>query len=202
MICYQIKDKIMAMQLLYVTTNRKKVSEIQQFITQSGADIELLPEPLELTEIQSLDQQAIALDKAQQAFHVFKRPLIIDDAGIFFERYNQFPGTLSKFVMEGMGFEGVKRLFDEGDRARFQLTLVYVNEQGEPFCFEGTTEGTLVKPAQMADPDYKLFNEYFVPDNQPGGGKKTVAQLKEAGGSFYRIDAFKKFLQWFSENKE
>src|SRR3972149_6956296 len=97
-------------ELHYVTTNPGKFTEIADYLHTASPQITLKQFSPDITEIQTTDQLAIAVDKAKKAWDLLKKPLLLDDAAIYFEKYHKFPGTLSKFVSEGIGFEGLKRL--------------------------------------------------------------------------------------------
>lgn len=182
----------------YVTSNPAKFEEIQAFLAQHHClNLELRHKSMDLQEIQTLDQQFLAKDKARKAWEMLKKPVLIDDGAIYFARYNNFPGPLAKFVAQGLGFEGLKRIIDDGDRATRVLYLAYCDGP-EPILFEGRSEGTLIKPAQCGDPRLP-YNAFFVPD----GSEQTNAQMRhlvaQHGHHFYRIKALQKFLEWINK---
>lgn len=183
----------------YVTSNVAKFQEVQEFLAHHHYDyIELRHESIDLEEIQTLDQEFLACDKARKAWDVLKKPLLIDDGAIYFARYNNFPGPLAKFVAQGLGFEGLKRLIEDGDRATRVLYLAYYNGQGQPVLFEGKSEGTLIKSTDQGDPRLP-YNALFIPD----GAEQTSAQMSglvaQHGQHFYRIKALQKFLDWIKD---
>jgi non-canonical purine NTP pyrophosphatase (RdgB/HAM1 family) len=183
----------------YATTNQGKFEEVDRYLKLHAPDITLELVALDVQEIQSIDQQEIAFDKAQKAWALVKRPLLIDDAAVYFEKYHLFPGTLSKFVSKGLGFEGIKRLIDVGDRAHFLLYLIYIEGLDSYHIFEGRCEGHLIKPERFDAHPSLPFDTYFIPD----GASKTYAQLrgtKEEAMYLYRLRALKKFLDWFKSS--
>jgi non-canonical purine NTP pyrophosphatase (RdgB/HAM1 family) len=183
--------------IAYVTTNTGKFKDVHDFCAIHAPDITLEQVPIEIEEIQSIDQKAIAIDKVKKAWEIAKRPLLIDDAAIYFERYNKFPGTLSKFVFKGIGFEGIKRLIDEGDKAFFLLYLVYITGPDEIYIFEGRADGILTKPDVFDATPELPFDTFFIPN----GSTKTYSKLRgtsEWHKYFYRLCAFKKFIAWYN----
>jgi len=183
--------------LHYVTTNTGKFNEVKRFIEALEPSLSLVQAPVDIQEIQTLDQSAIALDKAKQAWNAVQKPLLIDDAGIYFERYRQFPGTLSKFVWEALGLEGINSLIHEGDPAYFLLTMVYVEGPDAFHVFEGRCNGRLTKPEVFNGDPSLPFDLFFIPEDQ----QKTYLELKKDFETFqqfnYRIRALKAFLQWY-----
>jgi XTP/dITP diphosphohydrolase len=185
----------MKMKLSYVTGNNGKFEEVRDYLTHVKSSIELVQMPLSLIEIQSMDQKAVALDKARQAYAQLKRPLIVDDAAIYFEKYNQFPGVLTRYVYEGIGMDGIFKLVEPGDRAYFLLYLVYVDADGRETVFEGRCAGAIVHPPVFkAHPDLP-FDDIFLPD----GSELSYADLFGTPGFAqfaYRLQAIKAFCEW------
>lgn len=188
------KKKKQHMKLCYVTGNNGKFEEVRDFLAREHSSVELEQVPLPMFEIQSMDQKAVALDKACQAYAVLKRPLIVDDAAIYFTKYNQFPGVFTRYVYTGIGMDGMFKLVKPGDRAYFLLYLVYVDGQGREHVFEGRCDGVIVRPAVFkAHPDLP-FDDIFKPD----GSELSYADLfgTPAFAQFaYRLKAVKAFIE-------
>jgi non-canonical purine NTP pyrophosphatase (RdgB/HAM1 family) len=145
---------------------------------------------------------AIAIDKAKKAWEILQKQLLVDDAAIYFEKYHKFPGTMTKFVAEGIGFDGLKRLIDEGDRATFLLYIVYMESADQYHVFEGKCSGKLVKPDEFTGNPSLPFDVFFVPD----GADVTYADMRSDQSHYsdfyYRIRALKQFLTWLSEHEK
>ena len=186
------------MKIYYVTGNDGKFEEVSRFVRQENVALELIQARLPITEIQSMDQKEVALDKARQAFAQLKKPLLVDDAAIYFEKYNQFPGVFTRYIYTGIGMEGMFKLTQPGDRAYFLLYLVYVDELGRAQVFEGRQGGRIVHPAQFtAHPDLP-FDDIFIPD----GSDRSYADLfhaPEFAQFSYRLAAIKSFLASFAD---
>ncbi len=82
----------MLKELFFVTTNPRKFHDIKGWLAQMAPEIELKQVFIELPELQSLDMHEVAFEKAKHAWNSIKKPLIIDDSGLYLERYNNFPG--------------------------------------------------------------------------------------------------------------
>lgn len=187
----------MSKKLYYVTSNSGKFQEVAQYLKKSHPEIEMDQLSLDIEEIQTTDQMKIAIDKAQKAWQLIKEPLLLDDAAIYFNRYNKFPGTLSKFVSLGMGFEGIKQIFDEGDKAYFLLYMIYIDGPESYQVFEGRCDGYLTKPKTFDAHPELPYDAYFIPSNET----LTYAQLRNtplATKYLYRLQALKKFLEWYT----
>lgn len=186
------------MKIAYVTGNQGKYQEVSDYLAREHSAVQLEQVSLPIHEIQSLDQRAVALDKARQAYQALQRPLLVDDAAIYYCKYNQFPGVFTRYVYTGIGMEGMFKLIEPGDRAYFLLYLVYVDGRGNEHVFEGRCDGSITKPAVFkAHPDLP-FDDIFIPD----GSLLSYADLfgTPAFSDFaYRLQAIKKFVQWLAE---
>lgn len=186
-------------ELYHVTSNPGKFGEVSTYIQSHAPHITLKQFDADIEEIQSTDAMAIAVDKAKKAWAKLQKPLILDDAGVYFNKYNNFPGTLSKYVSQGIGFEGIKRLIDNGDRAMFLLYVVYIDAPDSIHIFEGKTEGHLIKPENFQGNTHLPYDVYFVPD----GSTQSYAQLRqnftENAHYFYRVRGITKFLEWYNK---
>ena len=67
-----------------------------QYIFRDAFNI--IGKKLDIPEIQTLNQKEVAIDKARKAYEILKQPLIVDDSGFFVNKYNNFPGVLTKFI--------------------------------------------------------------------------------------------------------
>ncbi len=182
-------------EIYYVTGNPGKFDEVKRYIESNEPTIELKQFNADTPEPQTLDQHYIAKVKARAAWDMLQKPLIVDDSGIFFDAYKDFPGTLTKFVHAGIGLEGAFTLTKENNKATFRLSLVYIDGPENMQLFEGICPGQLVRPRASAPPTLP-WDAIFLPD----GSDKTYAELRGTPGEdeyFYRIRALKAFLTWF-----
>ncbi|MBX9830676.1 hypothetical protein K2X40_01865 [Candidatus Babeliales bacterium] len=185
----------MSFELYYVTGNAGKFEEVERFLSTYAPEIKLLQADVDLQEQQTDDQLAIALHKAQQAWDLLGKPLLVDDAGVYFDKYHKFPGTMTKFLYQGIGFDGIFKLVEHGDRARFFLYLIYVDGPTSFHTFEGECLGQVVKPAVFNAHPRLPFDDIFLPD----GSDKTYVEMRHDDNFdlfAYRLHAVKKFVQW------
>ncbi|WP_254840063.1 non-canonical purine NTP pyrophosphatase [Natronomonas marina] len=113
--------------LYYVTTNEGKVREAEEYLD----DVVALD--YDYPEIQSDSMAAIAAEGARAAHRHADAPVIVDDAGLFLEDFEGFPGPYSAYVEDTLGVERVGRLArrEDATRARFRCVVAYCD--GEPF---------------------------------------------------------------------
>ncbi len=126
------------MTLRYVTTNPGKVREAEEYLDAVTAL------DYDYTEVQAPDLETVAAHGAREAFAHADEPVIVDDAGLFVEPLDGFPGPYSSYVEDtlGVGLTGqVARAAvadrDDGEddavaRAAFRCVIGYCD--GEDFA--------------------------------------------------------------------
>jgi len=179
--------------IYYVTGNSNKFETVARYLERCAPEIQLIPAPgYDLREIQTIDQRVVAIDKARQAWELVKKPILVDDDGIYFDKYRDFPGVFTKYVYEGLGIDGLYQLVEQGDAATCKVQMVYWYGDEQYEVFEGVCCGTInAKPSYTADPGDPMFI--------PAGSTQSCAELYASGEwepYDYRIDALKKFLVW------
>jgi non-canonical purine NTP pyrophosphatase (RdgB/HAM1 family) len=187
-------------EIYYATSNSGKFDEVARYCKQHVSQFMLRQFDHDMPELQSRNQQIIAINKAELAWNVLQKPVLVDDSGIYFDRYDQFPGTLTKYIYQGIGFEGLLKLVNPGDKASFLLTMVYIEGPGQFQLFEGRCEGQIIHPTNFNTEPALPFDAIFVPANET----RTYAELRHTADESrfsYRIRALQKFLAWYQARK-
>ena len=99
------------MTLWFMTTNEGKVAEAREHFSHFGIPVRQFE--FEATEPQSDDLEIVALSKLEQAIPHLPEPddmLLVEDAGLFIDSLNGFPGVYSSYVLETLGVQGVLTL--------------------------------------------------------------------------------------------
>lgn len=149
----------------FCTGNKSKLKEANEYINSKVKDVFLYSNKIDFTEIQSISQQEILLDKMKQAISKTNRPFIIDETGIYFNKYNNYPGTLTKYVIKSLGIEGIKRLLSDTDNtAYFKTTILYSENKQKYKFFEGVLQGRIVIDENKIDNNDFPFSSIFIPD--------------------------------------
>jgi XTP/dITP diphosphohydrolase len=156
------------MELLFVTGNQHKVSEANAIGALYGIKFRL--KQISLPEIQADDVADVARAAAKHARQKIKKPLIVEDSGLFIHALNGFPGAYSAFAYEKLGCDGMLKLMEavKDRKATFKCAIGYSG--GEEKIFEGKVEGSITE-CKMGD---KGFG--FDPIFSPEGHDKTFAQ--------------------------
>ena len=114
--------------LRYVTTNPGKVREAERYLPDGS--VERLD--FDYTEVQADELGPIAAQGAREAYRHADGPVLVDDAGLFVEGLDGFPGPYSSYVEETLGVERVHEIAAELDdrRAAFRCVLGYCDGEG------------------------------------------------------------------------
>lgn len=157
-----------------VTGNRGKIAEARLAL---GREIEAVE--VDLPEIQGLDLLEILQQKAEVAWEIVQRPLVVEEAGLELLALNGFPGPLVKWMLEAVGAEGVaKTAHALGDpRAVARCALLYRDAERRGVA-EGSTCGTLVLPGR-GEHGFG-WDPVFLPDGETRTFAELVGQEKDA----------------------
>ncbi|MFC2175290.1 RdgB/HAM1 family non-canonical purine NTP pyrophosphatase [archaeon] len=122
-------------------------------------------------EIQADSLEEVAVFSIKHAFKELGEPCFVEDAGLFIEALNGFPGVYSKPVWERIGLTGVLKLLEgaEGRSAVFRAVIAYHNG-GEIQTFKGECKGTISETIR-GEQGFG-FDPIFVPE----GREKTFAE--------------------------
>ncbi|MBI4032592.1 non-canonical purine NTP pyrophosphatase [Candidatus Berkelbacteria bacterium] len=153
------------MDVVFVTSNENKAREAREIL---GVPIEI--QKLDLDEIQGMELEPIIRHKLQQAWDVLKRPVLVDDVGLYFEAWGGFPGPFVRFAAETMTEAGIARALGDDRRLRYVVTVGYTD--GERTLFgSGEIRGTFTHEPRGTN------GWGFDPFLLPNGEDQTYAQM-------------------------
>jgi len=114
--------------LNFVTTNPGKIREATAYL-----DDEVVQFDFDYPEVQADDLGTVAAHGAREAYRAADGPVIVDDAGLFIDAFDGFPGPYSSYVEDRVGIERVWRLTEPEDDhgAAFKTVIAYCD--GEDF---------------------------------------------------------------------
>ena len=99
------------MTLWFMTTNEGKVAEAREHFSHFGIPVRQFE--FEAIEPQTDDLEIVALSKLEQAIPHLPEPddmLLVEDAGLFINALNGFPGVYSSYVLETLDVHGILTL--------------------------------------------------------------------------------------------
>jgi XTP/dITP diphosphohydrolase len=204
--------------LRYVTTNEGKIREAREYIDCEQFDYDY-------TEVQSADIATVAAYGAREAHREADDPVLVDDAGLFVDSLDGFPGPYSSYVEDTLGIERVQRLVaeEENRRAAFRCVLAYCDgdefgaspdpvdrddralaaagDAGESGAglpvklFEGIVRGRIVPARGEGGFGYDPIFEHE-------GTTMAEMGIDEKNAISHRGRALAKFGEWFAERGE
>jgi len=181
-------------ELLFVTRNKHKFEEALHVLLPLGIKLKQLP--VKRVEIQSDDLGEIALIGARSAVEVLKKPLVVEDAGLFINSLNGFPGPFSSYVYKTIGVKGVLKLMEDVDdrSAYFKSVVAFCSPDGMCRMFIGEVHGEIAYEARGSGGFG--FDPIFIPYESDG---RTFAEMSIAEKSLFshRARAFREFGRWF-----
>jgi XTP/dITP diphosphohydrolase len=101
---------------------------------------------IDLLEVQTNDMLAVSRMKAIEAYTIVQWPVLVDDSGIYFDAYQDFPWVFTKYIFWSLWTEWLQKLFidQQNHKAYYQCVLSYMDETlQEPQQFVGTVPGIM-----------------------------------------------------------
>ena len=128
-----------AIMIYFVTGNEGKFEEAQKILG------EVEQRNLGYVEIQADTLEEVTLFGMKEVMEKSEGAVMIEDAGLFIEALNGFPGVYSAYVFGTIGNEGILKLMDgaEDRRAVFRSVLGYAEPGMEPVIFKGELWGEI-----------------------------------------------------------
>lgn len=173
--------------LYFVSSNNHKYQEAKTILDSFGIKLGFFKSNLE--EIQSNSLKEIAISKANDAFSKCKKPIIIEDDGIFINSLNGFPGPYSSYIFKTIGNKGILNLLKQNRKAKFVSIITYCDKNILE-SFHAKIDGSISKYVKGKGWGY---DPIFIPNNL----KKTFAELNNKNELSHRYKALKKFSKWY-----
>ncbi|ACP35799.1 non-canonical purine NTP pyrophosphatase, rdgB/HAM1 family [Sulfolobus islandicus Y.G.57.14] len=174
-----------------VTSNENKFMELKELAKSFNIELEQLKG--EKIEIQSDNLEEISKTAAYLAYLTFRRPLIVDDSGLFIETLQNFPGPYTNFVKNTIGLKGILKLLEDlKDRSAYFMTVLTFTDGKIIKTFNGIVKGVISE--EIRGNSGFGFDPIFIPE----GEKRTFAEmsLEEKNKYSHRARAFAKFADF------
>jgi len=130
------------MEINLVTSNLGKVKEFKAIL---GDSIKINHIELEYRELRSDDPEEITKDAAKILAEELKKPIVVEDSGLFIKALKDFPGTCSSYIHKRIGLKGIIKLMENvEDRSCYYKSAVgYCEPNKDPISFFGEEKGTI-----------------------------------------------------------
>ncbi|MDA4130254.1 MAG: RdgB/HAM1 family non-canonical purine NTP pyrophosphatase [Thaumarchaeota archaeon] len=181
-------------EFFFATGNDYKIEEAKAAVLQFNIGITKF-DTVKKLEIQNLDLEEIANTAVSLIISQSKKPIFVEDSGLFIHHLNGFPGPYSSFVFETIGVDGILKLMEEAKtrKAEFRSSVAFGMNGKWLATFSSATEGTIqLKPRGT---NGFGFDPIFV----PMWTSKTFSEmeLKEKTVYSHRAKAISKLALWF-----
>jgi len=130
------------MNIYLVTCNKGKVREFKQILEPK---IKVHQLEIDYPELRSDDPEEIAKLAAKQLADILKKPVVVEDSGLFIESLKGFPGTSSAYIHKRIGLDGILKLM-KGIKDRtccYKSAVGFCKPGKEPLSFLGIEKGKI-----------------------------------------------------------
>ncbi len=158
----------MTMVLTFVTGNESKFKEASSLL-----GLKLARNGLHISEIQSLSVKEVSVEKAKAAFLKLRRPLIVEDTGLYINSLNGLPGAFVRWF-ELIGYNKICALLANEEKSAYAETSVTFITENVLETFTGIVNGK-ISSAPRGGNGFG-WDSIF----EPEGSDKTFAELSDS----------------------
>lgn len=192
---FQLKGRF----IFFATNNINKFNEARKVLSEFKIAVGMLR--AKTLEIQSDRLEEIAKTSALQTLEKTHLPTIVEDAGLFINALNGFPGPYSAYVYKTIGNRGLLRLMEntENREAKFQSVIAYCSQElKSPICFKGEAVGEIRKEELRRSRESGFG---FDPLFKPAKSDRTFAEMTtdEKNRFSHRAQALRRFAEWYTK---
>lgn len=184
--------------VIFATSNTHKFREAESILSKFDIAVKQLPG--KGTEIQADDLSSIAIFAAREVSRRYRRAVVVEDAGLFVDELNGFPGPYSSYVYKTLGLERFLQMLRplRARSATFRSSVSYCAPDGPPLVFEGIAKGRIGSKASGTN------GFGFDPVFKPEGYAFTFAEMtpEQKNKISHRGDSLRKFASWFLQKSE
>jgi len=196
------------LEIAFVTGNEMKVKELNLILAEEQATKGPNPETslvnlrilkVDLPEIQEINTEAIAKNKAILAAQLAGGPCVVEDTSLQFNALGGMPGPYIKWFQEKLKSEGLYNLLTayEDKSAVCVCTLAFCPyPHADPVVFTGMTHGKIVQPAPGRGFGW---DSIFVPDGEDK--PFSLMTTEEKNQLSHRGKAVRKWAKWLGVNQ-
>jgi XTP/dITP diphosphohydrolase len=172
------------------TSSDHKYEEAREVLAEFG--VELMRLSIDRVEIQADDPELIA-EYSLRVLDV-DVPILIEDAGLYIDKYFGFPGPYSSYALRTIDNEGILKLMEgEKERGARYLSAVAFRDGDTSVTFTGEVVGRIAM--EMRGTNGFGYDPIFMPDEGDGRTFGEMSAAEKARIS-HRARAFRKLGEW------
>lgn len=175
------------------TGNDHKYDEAKRVLGEYGITLERLD--IDRVEIQADDPETIA-KYSLQALDI-DLPILIEDAGLYIDKYSGFPGPYSSYALRTLNNEGILKLMEGAtDRGARYISAVAYKDGDITKTFKGEVKGN-ISTEQIGTGGFG-YDPIFTPVEGDGITFGEMTPEEKAKIS-HRARAFRKLGEWLTK---
>ncbi|MBD3207445.1 XTP/dITP diphosphatase [Candidatus Bathyarchaeota archaeon] len=178
------------------TSSDHKFEEAKKVMEEYDIELERLN--IDRVEIQADDPELIA-EYSLKVLDV-DVPILIEDAGLYIDKYFGFPGPYSSYALRTIDNEGILKLMeDEEDRRARYVSAVAFRDEEVSITFTGEVTGKIAR--EERGKGGFGYDPIFIPDEGDGRTFGEMSSQEKAEIS-HRARAFRKLAEWLKTGSE
>ncbi len=174
------------------TSSDHKYAEAKEVLQEYGIQLERLS--IDRVEIQADDPEVIA-EYSLKELDV-DIPILIEDSGLYIDKYYGFPGPYSSYALRTINNEGILKLMEgDTDREARYLSAVAYRDGDISATFRGEVKGWINQEERGTNGFG--YDPIFIPAEGDG---RTFAEMSAAEKAklSHRARAFRKLAEWLT----
>jgi XTP/dITP diphosphohydrolase len=158
-------------EIFFITSNKGKVQEATEKLRSLGFLV--VQKDLGYPEVQADSLEEVAIWGVSHVQKRFDSPFILEDAGLFIDALQGFPGVYSKYVFFTIGLKGILQLLEgvEKREAVFRSVYAYCEPKKKPLIMIGECKG-IISTRKQGTRGFG-YDPIFIPD----GAQKTFGDM-------------------------
>lgn len=161
------------MEILFITGNKEKIAIANTILSQENIKVKAMK--IDCPEIQSDDNETIAIASSKYASEFTNSNVVKVDTGFYIEALDGFPGPYAEYVERKLDAQDIlKMMANKTNRnAYYKEVLAYCEYGKEPIAFTTYTYGKL--STELSGSEGYNFDRIFICD----GDVKTMANFNQ-----------------------
>ena len=182
--------------LYFITSNKGKVREATEKLRPLGFSV--VQKDLGYPEVQADCLEEVVQQGLEHVRAKFHQAFMLEDAGLFIEALQGFPGVYSKYVFFTIGLPGILSLLDgvKNRKAVFRSVYAYSEPRKKPVIVVGKCTGTI--STETRGKHGFGYDPIFIPNDE----EKTFGEMttEEKNQFSHRAKALEKLITEFKNS--
>jgi len=170
-----MEELIKNTKLCFLSSSQVKMQEMKHLFEKRNIQISCVT--YKINEIQCLDMKEIVTDKVKKAFKVLKRPVFVEQTGLYIEDFGGLLGGLTETIWATLGADKFCDFFGSRQNTNAKAVTVIGYCDGKTVrLFEQSLNGSISKMPE-GNKEFQ-WDCVFIPKDE----SKTIACLREETG--------------------